>query len=92
MCMIDGEMFFTVMKTHRLVILAPLYHITNNDSGLYDIMKVKQVDGSERMLVLWPVKYCTKASANLLSLTCKLLQGRKISSDHKKHCGRDHKW
>ena len=31
---------------------------------------------------LWPVTFCPKAGANLLFLTCKLLQGNKISSDH----------
>ena len=45
-------------------------------------MKV-QVNGSERLYVLWPMKYCTKAGANIHSLTYKLLQGRKIISDCK---------
>ena len=35
------------------------------------------------MHVLWPMKYCTKACSNLFLLTYKILQGIKISSDHK---------
>ena len=38
-------------------------------------MKVHQVNGSKRLHVLWPMKYCTKVGANLYSLTYKLLQG-----------------
>ena len=45
-------------------------------------VKVCQVNGTERIHTLWPVKFCPKAGANLLSLTCKLLQGNKIASDH----------
>ena len=46
-------------------------------------MKVKQVDGSEKMHMLWPVRYCAKAGVNCIFLTCKLSQGNRISSDNK---------
>ena len=46
-------------------------------------IKVNHVDSGEKLHVLWPMKYCTKAGVNLLSLTCKLLGGSKISSDCK---------
>ena len=39
-------------------------------------MKVHQVDDTERVHILWPVKYCAKAGANLYSLTCELLHGK----------------
>ena len=35
--------------------------------------------------VLWSVKYCVKAGAKLFLLTCKLSEGSKISSDHKRN-------
>ena len=41
-------------------------------------VKVHQVDVTELVHILWPIKYCTKAGANLYSLTCKLSQGNKI--------------
>ena len=79
-------------------------HITNNDTGLYDIININksvqgsssimpamkkdkllvivlQVNGAEQIYTLWPVKFCPTAGANLFSLTCKLSQGNKISSD-----------
>ena len=45
-------------------------------------VKVCQVDGTEWVHTLWPVKFCPKAGANLLSLTCELSQGNKLASDH----------
>ena len=45
--------------------------------------KACQVDGSEKLHILWPMKHCSKVHANLFLLTCKLLLGRKISSDCK---------
>ena len=45
-------------------------------------VNVHQVDGTEQVHTLWPVKFCFKAGANLFSLTCEFLQGNKISSDH----------
>ena len=35
--------------------------------------KVRQVDGSNKLHTLWPVKYCAKAGVSNFSLTCKLL-------------------
>ena len=46
-------------------------------------INVCQVDSIEWAYILWPVKYCTMAGANLYSPTCKLLQINKIESDHK---------
>ena len=37
---------------------------------------------TEWVHTLWPMKFCPKAGAGLFSLTCKFLQGKKISSDH----------
>ena len=44
-------------------------------------VKVWQVNGEEQVHTLWPVKFCPSAGANLFSLTCKFLQGNKISSN-----------
>ena len=72
-----------------------LYDVTNIDKSIKgsssimpDTKKGKlqvmepQVVGTKQVLNLWPVKFCPKAGANLFSLTYKLLQGNKISSDH----------
>ena len=45
---------------------------------------VWQVDRTEWVHILWPLTFFPKAGANLFSLTCKLLKGNKISSDHQK--------
>ena len=42
-------------------------------------MKVHQVYSSKKLHVLWFMKYCIMAGANLYSLTCKLLQESKIA-------------
>ena len=47
------------------------------------LMKVHQVSRSEALHTVWPMKYYVKAVVNSLFLTCKLLQGIKISSDFK---------
>ena len=44
-------------------------------------VKVWQVDGTKQFHTLWPVKLCPKASANLFSLMCELLQGNGIILD-----------
>ena len=46
-------------------------------------MKVYQVDGTEWVCILWSMKYCIKAGANLHSLTWELSHKNKIKSDHK---------
>ena len=46
-------------------------------------IKVHKVGSTEWVYVLWPIKYCAKAGANLYSLTCKLLQRNKIKNDPK---------
>ena len=43
-------------------------------------VKVQQVNRTEQVHTLQPVKFCPKAGANLFSLTCELLQGNEISS------------
>ena len=45
-------------------------------------INVQQVDRTEWIHILWPVKFCPKAGAILFFLMCKLSQGNKISSDH----------
>ena len=52
-------------------------------------LKVKKIGVSEIEHSLWPLKYCEKARANLFSLTCKLLQGAKMSSYSMKDIGLD---
>ena len=104
-CTIDGDTFFSFMKNTWIGDSGASCHITNNDTGLYDVMdinesiqgssgimpatkkgklqvKVRQVNGTEQVHTLWPAKFCPNAGANLFSLTCKLLQGNKIASDH----------
>ena len=44
-------------------------------------VKTHQVNGTEWVHTLWPLKLCPKAGLNMFSLTCKLLQGKKIVSD-----------
>ena len=44
-------------------------------------MKVRQVDGSKKMHMLWSVKKCSKCESLLTNL--QTLQESKISSDHK---------
>ena len=45
-------------------------------------INIQQVDGTYWVYTLRPVKFCPKVVVNLFSLTCKLLQGKKILSDH----------
>ena len=45
-------------------------------------VKVHQIGGTEQVHTIWSVKVFPKAGANLFSLTCKLLQGSKIASNH----------
>ena len=45
-------------------------------------VKVHQVDGTEWMHTLWPVKFCPKTGMVQFSLTYKLSQGNRISNDH----------
>ena len=45
-------------------------------------INVHEVNGTELVNTLWPMKFCLKAGANLFSLTCELSEGNKISSDH----------
>ena len=80
-------------------------HVTNNDTGLYDVTDInKSIQGSSSIMpamkkgklqvkacqagrpvqvhTLWPVKFCPKAGAYLFSLTCNLLWGNEIASNH----------
>ena len=57
-------------------------------SGIMPTMKkgklcvtVRQVNGQEQILTLWPVKFCPSAGVNLFLLTCKLLRRHQISND-----------
>ena len=104
-CTINGNTFFSFTKNTWIGDLGASCHITNDDTGLYNIndineliqgsssimpatkksklqVKVRQVNRAEQVHTLWPVKFCPKAGANLLSLMCELLQGNKISTDH----------
>ena len=80
-------------------------HITNNNTGLYDVtnidesiqgssrilptmkkgkpwFKVHQVNGTEQVHILWPVKFFPKAGANLFYLTWEHLKEKRIACDH----------
>ena len=46
-------------------------------------MKIWQVIGSKKLHILWLVKYCTNAGVSLFLVIYELLQGSKLSSDHK---------
>ena len=46
-------------------------------------VNVGQVDCTEWLHILWPMKYYAKASVSLYSIACELLQGNTIKSDHK---------
>ena len=48
-------------------------------------LKLKQIDGSEVEHTLWSAKYCKKSRVNLFSLSCKVSQGSKMSSDSMKN-------
>ena len=48
------------------------------------LVNVQQVDGTERVKILSPMKIFPKVGTNLFSLTWKLWQGNKIPSDHQK--------
>ena len=105
MCTINGDMFCSFTKITWIGDSGASCHVTNNDTGMYDIIdineltqassgimpttkksklcvKVQQVDENEQIHTLWPMKCCSKAGANLFSLSCKLLQVKKISSNH----------
>ena len=43
---------------------------------------VCQANGEEQVHTLWTAKVCPTAGVNLFFLSCKLLQGKKISSNH----------
>ena len=46
------------------------------------LQKNTSVDGTEWVYTIWPMRLCPKAGVNLFSLTCELLQGKILSSDH----------
>ena len=57
--------------------------LIQRSSGIMPAMKkgklyvnVQQVNGTEWFHMLWPMKFCPKAGANLFSVTCKFLQGK----------------
>ena len=68
-------------QQHQWVHPRKLCYYACNKKGKLQV-RVYQVDGTEWIHVLWPMKFCPKALANLFSLTCKLLQRNRIPSDH----------
>lgn len=48
-------------------------------------IKVRHIDGSEKIHTIEPMRYFKSAGANLFCLTCKLLQGSKLSSNNKEY-------
>ena len=46
-------------------------------------MKVHQANGSNKLHVIWSMKYCIKAGGSLYPIICKLSQGSNILSDCK---------
>ena len=105
MCTINRDTLFSFTKNTWIRDYGALWHITNNDTCLLDIIDINkliqrcsgimqatkkgkfhvnitQVDGTGLVHTLWLMKFCSKAGANLFSLTCKLSQRKTISSDH----------
>ena len=101
LCTINGETFYSFTKNIWVGDSGTSFHISNNDTGLFDVTevnkfvegslgnmpatkkgmlhrKVCQVDGTEGVHILWPVKYCPKAGAKLYYLKCELSQGNKV--------------
>ena len=95
MCTIDGETFHTFTKNTWIGNSGTSCHITHNDNGHFKVTEIHElIQGSLGSLpaikkklciyiqLLWLMKFCPEAGVNLLSLTCKLLQGNNITSDH----------
>ena len=67
----DNTSLFDIIDINQLI---------QGNSGNMSVMKkgklcvnVQQVDGTEWVHTIWPVKICPKADENLFSLTCELL-------------------
>ena len=93
LCTIDSDTFYLFMKNtdsgFSCHIIMDINELIQGSSRNMSAMKkgklhvkVLQVDGPEWAHTLWPVKFCLRASMNLFSLTCKLSQGNKISSNY----------
>ena len=75
MCTIDEETFL-VTKNTWIGYLGTTYHITNNDTGLYDVTNINQlVQGSSSSML-------TAKKGKLLIKECQV-DGRKKSPIHK---------
>ena len=104
MCPIDRNTFHSFMKNTWIGDSDASCHITNDESGMYDVIDINksiqgssgimpatkkgklhitvcQVNGQEQVHTLCPLKFCPSTGVNLFSLTCKISQGNKISSD-----------
>ena len=115
MCTIDGDTFYSFTRNSWIGDSGASCHITNDDTGMYDITDidesiqgcsgimlttkkgklcfiVHQVDGTEWVHMLWPVKFCPKAGANLFSLMCKLSRETRSQATTKTTFGQYYMW
>ena len=74
----DDSGLFNIINVNESIQLC-IYASNKNDNVCVNI---QQVDGTEWIHTLWPMKFCPKKSANLFSLICKPLKGRTISSNN----------
>ena len=98
LCIINGDTFYSFTKNASCYItiddtglfdIIDINESIQRSSGNMPVSKkgklcinVWQVDSTELVHTLWPVKFCLKAVVYLHSLTCELLQGNKNSSNH----------
>ena len=93
LCAINSETFYLFTKKtwicnsgdnkwwHRVGKRKFAQYCSNKKGKLH--VKVHQVGGNKKLHILWLMKYCTKAGANLYFPTCTLLQGSKSLSNCK---------
>ena len=77
----DDKRLYDVTNINELV-KGSMGIVSATRKGKFSV-KVRQVNGSEKLHPLWPVKYFAEAGANCFLLTCKLSQGGKVSSNEK---------
>ena len=90
LCTIDGETFHSIAKNTWIDNSGASCHITNNNTGLYDITEINKLVQGILGIISATIKgkLCMKVcpvdgSENVYSLIFELLQGEKVKSDHK---------
>ena len=64
----NGTGLYDVAKINELV-QGNSDYVSTTKKGKIDL-KVNQVDGSEPVHILWPMKYCARAGANSIFFAC----------------------